>query len=132
MGSPVLKEQDLMQTRPRDILLGRKVTVRLNVFVNDGYGKPLKGGDPAIDVNTASVLVYNLSAPDTLIDTLTATVSTITNGQQITFQIDTTGAPLNEYGRYLAIISFEPGSDIDLDPYYFNICKKSNIFGTTS
>jgi hypothetical protein len=132
MGDPVLKEQDLLQTRPRDIILGRKMTVNLNVYVNDGYGKPLKGGNPGINVNTANVYIYDLSAIDTIISTLTATVTSITNGQQISFQLDTTASPLNDYGRYVALVKFSPGSDIDIDPYYFNVCKKSNVFGGSS
>lgn len=130
MADPVIQSQDLLQQAPQDILSGDKYTFPLQYFIDDGTGNILR---PAtVNFNSAVCSVRNLEAPNTEIDDPTVTKTTIANGVQLSFQIDSSVLATYPIGRYVAKLSYvfenETPDDLLSDLIFFNIVGVTNPF----
>lgn len=130
MSGPVIQQSDLLQTSPRTIIAGDKETIKVNYYQDDGTGQVLIGG--SVNFNACTCSIRNLDDPDTEIDDPTVTKTAITNGAQLSFQVDASVTATYPIGRYVAklkyVLADESPDDELSDLIYFNVVGVTNPF----
>lgn len=131
MPDPILKTQDVLQSKPEPIKLGASPVFRINAYKNDGFGQPDQAA--SVNITNASCSIRNLdSDPDTEIQAPAVSLTAIDYGYTISFPVNTKTSPLNEVSRYIAILTYDFNTETQVDYIYFNVVGPRNIFGSSS
>ena len=86
MAQPIIKKQDLLQSRPEPIYINTNPMMRLNVYENDGFDQPVK--NPTFVLANSTVVLKDLDADDSVeIGTVTTAETPVSNGVQISFPL---------------------------------------------
>jgi len=132
MAQPIIKKQDLLQSRPEPIYINTNPMMRLNVYENDGFDQPVK--NPTFVLANSTVVLKDLDADDSVeIGTVTTAETPVSNGVQISFPLNTkVGGVLNALSRYVAEVYFDFNGETVMEPFFFNVVKTSNVYGGSS
>lgn len=130
MANPLIQPSDLLQTSPDVFVTGKVHTFEMNVFQDDGTNNVDVNETPTFNSGTCSI--RNLAAPTVEIDAPDVTITPITNGATISFQIDTSVTATYPIGKYVAVLEYlwedKTPDDKEVDLYYFNVVGVTDPF----
>jgi len=128
VADPVIQQSDLLQTAPKNLVTGSSFTFQYNLYQDGGTGLVDQSATPTF--NSATCSVRNLEDPGTEIDDPAVTITAITNGATISFQVDTSVIATYPIGRYVAKVNYvwDQLDDIETDLLYFNVVGVTNPF----